>query len=131
MKPTQAQRDDVELMVVAGMSQQAIAKALGTDKETLEKHFRLELDDGVGRKHLEVLGMLHAAAKKGNVSAQKKLLEVTDQKKAAAQLEKHIPVRLQPGKKEQAAQEAQTAGEGTKWQGFLHGAQNKPADFPN
>lgn len=128
---TLTESDDVELMVIAGMSRPAIAKALGTDLASLEARFGEELADAFDRKHREVLGLLHLAAKKGNVAAQKKLLEITDEKKAAAQLEKPVPVRLQPGKKEQALKEAQTAGTGTKWADFLQETGETDEPLPN
>lgn len=112
-------RDDIELMVLAGMAHAAIAKALEIDIHTLEKYFRVELDEGVSRKKREVLGMLYATAQAGNVAAQKTLLDVAERREVGAVLDKHVPVRLQPGKKERAQMDAERAGEGTPWERYL------------
>lgn len=129
--PTPEMRDEVELLVMCGKGQRQIAAALGITCVTLEKHFRDELDHGMERKFRQIVKMLHKSAENGNVAAQKKLLEIGEKQAAFAQLEQHVPVRLQPGKKEVAASRAQTAGEGTKWGDYLRDDEIKPKDLPN
>lgn len=130
-EPTPEMRNDVELMVLAGMTHAAMARTLDIDSDTLEKYFRVELDDGVVRKKREVLGMLYVTAQKGNVAAQKTLLDVAERREAAAVLDKHVPVRLQPGKKERAQMEAERAGEGTPWEHYLRDDEPGLPDRPH
>lgn len=75
-KPTLVQRSTVEQMRYCGESVAVIARALKVDEDTLRKHFVEELADGHARRRKEVVGFLFASAKKGNVSAQKKLEEM-------------------------------------------------------
>lgn len=118
--PTEEMRDEVELLAACGLEHRAIASGLRINVLTLEKYFRNELDYGSPRKLHEILSMLYKSAKRGNVQAQKKLLEIVEKRATADQIatwaaEKSIPVRLQPGKKEQAAMDAKTAGDGNEW----------------
>jgi predicted transcriptional regulator len=102
------------------MSRQEIAMALGICDKTLEKHFESELQHGRARKRAEAVGLLYASARKGNVSAQKKLVEITGTAAAAAEWEAAEGIGKPPpnrklGKKEEQAIAAQTAGQGTEW----------------
>jgi DNA-binding CsgD family transcriptional regulator len=120
-RPTDEQRDSVEICVSGGMSQVEIAAVLGITKPTLEKHFADELANGGARKRAEVLGMLYASGRKGNVTAQKYLHAVTGVQAAAAEWEaaegpaKALPKRPALGKKELAELAARTAGQGSEW----------------
>ncbi len=75
-KPTPALRRKVEQCVFGGMPKTEIAAGLGIDENTLRKHFEHELHIGLSRRRVEVLDLLFSAARKGNVTAQKKLEEM-------------------------------------------------------
>ena len=45
-KPNDEQREMVRVWIMAGCSQQTIAKAMGINPDTLKKHFSEEIDDG-------------------------------------------------------------------------------------
>jgi hypothetical protein len=113
-KPTLAQRKQVELLIGCGMTQDNIARVIGICKHTLEKHFPDELATGPAKAHAHALGLLKASAEKGNVSAQKKLVEITAGP-ATGQAGAGQPM----GKKQQLEQEAKTAGDGTPWGEYL------------
>lgn len=103
------------------MSQDEIAAAIGISVPTLTKYFDAELTHGRAKKRAEVVELLFSAARKGNVSAQKKLHEITGTQAAAAEWEVAEGVAKPPqasrklGKKEEQAIAAQTAGLGTEW----------------
>jgi hypothetical protein len=105
-KPTPKQRRVVEQMVSVGESKATIARALRVDEDTLGKHFADELLNGRARRRLEVTDLLFANARKGNVSAQKHLENLTA---AAASIPDPVQQPRAPklGKKEQALADAQ------------------------
>jgi predicted transcriptional regulator len=119
-RPTDEQRDNVEIYVCGGMTHEEIAVVLGITKPTLEKHFQDELAHGRARKRAEIMQMLVTSGRKGNVSAQKYLHAVAGVQAAAAEWEaaeaagKPPPAR-KLGKKEEQAVAAATAGQGTEW----------------
>lgn len=76
-KPTPALRRKVEELVSCSMSQDDVARALGITAPTLVKHFPEELANGAAKKRSEVIGMLYKAARGGNVTAQRKLEEMS------------------------------------------------------
>lgn len=107
------------------MSHEAIALGMGIARNTLEKHFELELSTGAYARRLEVLQAIHAAAKRGNMAAAKAYLAF-DPKLAVppAQAPAQTPAKPArkappPGKKEQAQADALTAANGTDWDGLL------------
>lgn len=108
-------------MLACGESQSVIARAIGCDPDTLRKHFADELANGLAKRRREVVELLFKNARKGNVSAQKKLEDMTRVAGAAAAFtgatDGADKTAKQPklGKKEQAAQEATNAGTGTEW----------------
>jgi hypothetical protein len=57
-------------MRAGGMSQNAITKAFGVDKNTLKRACKTELDSGKAEIDGKVIGSLVQAALKGNVTAQ-------------------------------------------------------------
>ncbi len=126
-KPTKAVRRKVEECVAAGMSQDAIARAIGCDPKTLLKHFPDELATGLAKKKAEAIALLWKAAKgrKPNVAAVKKLIEmhaITEAAGAAGDPEKPaaIPNDGKLGKKRLAQIAAtQVGGEGSEWGGDL------------
>lgn len=75
-KATIEARQRVEEMKFCGESDNVIARALGIDPDTLRKHFEDELQDGHAQRRSEVIGLMFDAARKGNVSAMKRLDEM-------------------------------------------------------
>lgn len=114
---TPALRREVEQMRSVGMSIDEIAIAIGCSTPTLTKHFDAELTTGAAKRRREVVNLLYQTARKGNVSAQKKLEEMTQAAAlAAARMDEEPapdatqkPSRL--GKKEQAAADAAAIAE--------------------
>lgn len=76
-KPTAAMRRKIEEMRSCGMSERDIALAMGVDAKTLRKHCGLELDTGGAKRRAEVIDVLFRTARKGNVSAIRRLEELT------------------------------------------------------
>lgn len=109
------------------MSHEAIAIALGLSRNTLEKHFERELSAGAFAKRFEALQGLHAAAKRGNVSAVKAYLAMPPEfmplpadGAVAPAPQPNTPAIAQPlGKKEAANEAAKTAQHGTGWADIL------------
>jgi DNA invertase Pin-like site-specific DNA recombinase len=75
-KPTKEQMKRVEMLISSGMSERAIAAALGVDRLTLRKHFEDALLSGRSRRRSEILQALFRSAVGGNVSAQKAFLRL-------------------------------------------------------
>lgn len=130
-KPTAAQRRQVSIAAAAGMRHDDIAIAIGICRDTLTKHFELELSAGAAARRMEVLGALYLAAKKGSSSAAKAFLAadpllgvppVPEQAKPKAADAAAVPDAPKPklGKKEQAQADAQTATNGTEWASLLN-----------
>lgn len=115
--PTEDQRLQVEQMVGAGMSELDMAGALRVARETLRQHFAEELRAGRAKCRAEVIHLLFRSARAGNVAAQKHLEVLTARAIAEAAFTEAEPTEKgsKLGKKEQAAQAATTAGEGTDW----------------
>src|SRR5688572_21509988 len=105
---TAALQRQVEELVSCGMTEADIAGAIGCSRPSLRTHFRDQLKTGRAKRRAEVVRLLFASARKGNVSAQKKLVDITGIAATARPAPK--PNRL--GKKEQAELDAQTAAEG-------------------
>ena len=76
-KATPALRRKVEELASCGMTQDDIVRAVGCSTPTLAKHFEDELATGAAKKRAEVIALLYKQARKGNVTAQKKLEELT------------------------------------------------------
>lgn len=126
-KPTAADRRKVAIAAGAGLSHEEIAIGLGIARNTLEKHFEAELSHGAYAKRLEVLVAMHAAAKRGNVAAQKAYTSLPMPRAATTPLPPDAaaaPKGKAPakGKKEQAQADALTAQAGTDWQDLLPGS---------
>lgn len=115
-KVTPALKRKVAISAGGGMSHEEIAITLGISRNTLEKHFALELSTAAYQKRFEVLDSLHKAAKKGSVAACKEYLKQIP----AAAAPPAEPEEKPKGKKEQAAQEAQKAAVGTDWNDLLN-----------
>lgn len=121
-KATAEQRERVEILIGGGMAIEEIAAALNLSKNTLKKHFGIELRMGRSKKRAEVLEAMYNSAKGGNVSAQKSYITLNaladaddavrnphDDKSAATP---RVPAL---GKKDMADRVAETAGLGTEW----------------
>ncbi len=122
--PTAQQRATVAVAAGGGMTQSEIALGLGISRETLCKHFEVELSTGAHAKRLEVMRALYANAKKGNVAAAKAYMLLSpassapplpDPMPAAVVAPKEAP----KGKKELANLAAVDAADGTGWEGLL------------
>jgi hypothetical protein len=114
-KATPALRRKVEELICCGMSKEDVARAIGCTKPTLVKHFMPELETGIARKRAEIIGMLFKSAKGGNVTAQKKLEEMSRIAGAEDALSRPAERDLKLGKKELAAEAAKTAGVDSEW----------------
>lgn len=99
-----------------------IARALGVDVDTLRKHCADELQNGLSNRRREVIGLLYKSARSGNVTAQKRLEEMTRLAGAAADFDERgkkagPPAAATPrrGKKEIQREEAMQAGTNSEW----------------
>lgn len=100
--PTIENRQRVQEMKFCGESDNVIARALGISPETLRKHFGEELADGHAQRRSEVIGLLFASARNGNVSAIKRLDEIGRAAGAAEAVERRgRTAEPKLGKKEQ------------------------------
>lgn len=130
-KPTPKMRQTVEQMKACGESENTIARALKIDVDTMRKHFAGALVDGFSGRRREVISLLFAAARKGNVTAIKKLEDMTRLAGAEASFDgagaDAPPKPPKLGKKDVAAAAATTAGEGTDWGSDLQ----LPGSLPN
>jgi hypothetical protein len=99
------------------MPHEEIAMGLGIARNTLDKHFSEELSGGACKRRLEVLGAMFAAAKKGNVSAQRAYMAMTP--RLAPPPTAPAKPAAKVGKKEQQLADAKTAGKGNEWGDLL------------
>nr|WP_294564505.1 hypothetical protein [uncultured Rhodopila sp.] len=117
--PTDATRDQVEVLIAGGMRQWQIAAALGISEPTLTEHYAAQLDAGRSKKKAQVIAALFkAGVETGNVSALKAWLslpEALEEQPDQRQPQKDIPM----GKKAAANAAAISAGFGTDWAGLL------------
>lgn len=124
-KPTATIRRTVEEMRSCGESEATIARSLGVDADTLRKHCSDELDNGFSHRRREVIGLLYKSARTGNVTAQKRLEEMTRLAGAAAEFDDKSKqagappsVAARPvkrGKKEVQREDAFNAGTNSEW----------------
>lgn len=107
---TPEMRRQVEQLVAVGTTEEDIAIFLRVAIMTLRKHFAEELRFGRMKVRAEVVDLLFTSARAGNVSAQKKLEDMTGIA-MSARVAEHAgePVGRPPklGKKEQQQLEAQ------------------------
>lgn len=68
-KPTDAQRQLVQLHATIGTQQEIIADIIGVDAKTLRKHYREELDLALARANAAIGGALFNKAKGGDTTA--------------------------------------------------------------
>ncbi|UHD44924.1 hypothetical protein LUX29_18140 [Aureimonas altamirensis] len=74
-RPTQEGREKVRVLKAGGMTDSAIAVAMGISAPSLSKHFSEELAKGSAIVRSELLMARYRAALGGNVSAQAKMLD--------------------------------------------------------
>jgi len=112
----------VEELIGSGVSEDDTARAVGCSTETLRKHFAENIRGARAKKRAEAIQLLWKSARAGNVSAQKKLEEMTwrvcaDKTVISATPEsrRSAPKPANVGKKEAAQEAALSAGVGTDW----------------
>lgn len=76
-KATAAMRRKVTDAIGCGISEDDIARAIGCSTPTLRQHFAEELLTGRAVRRVESVSLLWKSARAGNVSAQKKIEEMT------------------------------------------------------
>lgn len=124
-KPTEQTRLMVRALRVDNRTQEEIAQALSISIDTLQRHYAAEMASGDITLRAEILAKLATQAKKGNVSSARLFITMTSKaatqreaKQAEDELFKEKPKVL--GKKEQAYEDAKTAGEGSDWEDLLN-----------
>lgn len=107
--PTDEDRAKVQVLKAGGMTNEAIAVALGISEPTLRKHFPSELDRATAKVRAEMLMARYHAAKGGNVQAQNKMIELVDASAAGSKIkDREQPARAPKlGKKEAQMQAAE------------------------
>ena len=111
-QPTKAMREEVLASKALGMADDKIALALGIARGTLLKYFADELGVGAAKRQMKTSAALFRQVDKGNVAAIKYALTLIQTAQAG---DKGGGRAEPPGKKEQAAEAAKTAGVGTDW----------------
>lgn len=110
MEPTDEQREKVRVLKAGGMTNEAIAEAIGISEPTLRKHFASEMDLATAKVRAEMLMARYNAAKGGNVQAQNKMLELVGASAAEAKVKARESRAPALGKKEQQKAAAQNVG---------------------
>lgn len=106
-EPTDDDREKVRVLKAGGMSNEAVAEAIGISEPTLRKHFSSELDRATAKVRAELLMARYRAAMGGNVAAQNKMIDLVT---AAGVQESRAPKQPKLGKKEQRQAAAQQVG---------------------
>lgn len=104
---TVEEREKVRVLKAGGMSNEAIAEAIGISEPTLRKHFLSELDRGSAKVRADLLMARYRSAMGGNVAAQNKMIE---QVAASQAQEKRSPKPEKMGKKQEQKVAAQNVG---------------------
>lgn len=107
IQPTDEDREKVRVLKAGGMSNEAIAEAIGISEPTLSKHFLSDLEVGAAKVRADIIMARYRSAMDGNVSAQNKMLETAG---AAQARDKRVPAAPKLGKKEQQALAAKNVG---------------------
>lgn len=124
-RPSDDEREKVRVLKAGGMTNEAIATAVGITIPTLTKHFSVELDCGTAKVRAELLMARYRSAIGGNVSAQTKMLELVGASAAGDKLKDRetapagsaaSPTRAPKlGKKEVQQQAAEDVAGGSKF----------------
>lgn len=101
-----------------GHTVEQIALRLGLSVPTLRKYYFRELDQGADLAEAVLNEKLWERAMAGSVPAMRLLREAMTRGRAAVPVARR-PAAEKPGKKEQAALDAQSAHEGTSWGNLL------------
>lgn len=112
-KPTKATRRRVETLIVS-MSEERIARLIGISRTTLRAHYADELSLGRDRVQAETEEALRRGVEAGKPAAIRIQLQRLAAPRAAGG-DDAAPRPDKLGKKEQAALDATTAGDGTEW----------------
>lgn len=115
-EPTEDQREKVRVCKAGGMSNEAIASALGVAVHTLTKYFFADLEVGAAKVTAEILMARYHSAKAGNAAAQNKLLDLAGALPPKPSRTAKPPAK---GKKEVQREEAQAGHAGTAWGDIL------------
>jgi transcription initiation factor TFIIIB Brf1 subunit/transcription initiation factor TFIIB len=116
--PTEENRRMVEVLSGYGVSQADIARVVGIDEKTLRLRYATELDSGAAKVQAKLVGNLLRLAGGSDGTALRAIMFSLNCRFGWVQsmpLGKPEPL----GKKEQAAIDAQTAHEGTEWEGLM------------
>lgn len=105
-------RERVAMLAAGGMSQAAIAEAIGCSEPTLRQYFFSELHEGSSAKRAEVIGAMFKSAMDGNVTAQRSFLALGEKADIASPKRRQKAIEPKLGKKEQLALDAQTPSPG-------------------
>lgn len=105
--PDDDEREKVRVLKAGGMSNEAIAEAIGISEPTLRKHFPSELDRGTAKVKADLLMARYRSAMGGNVAAQNKMIEQVGANQA--QQRRAPPAERKLGIKEQRELAAQGA----------------------
>ncbi|MGN6451257.1 MAG: hypothetical protein ACTHLK_22220 [Brucella intermedia] len=109
--PTDEHREKVRVLKACGMTNDAIAEAIGISEPTLRKHFSLELDIATAKVRADVLWARYQSAMGGNVSAQNRLIEQVSANEANRKRNPDKPEKKPKlGKKEEQKLAAQAVG---------------------
>lgn len=123
-EPTRAQRKTVLEWTRVGMPQESIARFLEISLETLEKHYRRELDIGADQANAKVANKLYTRAMAGDVAAiiwwsktrlrwaEKRQTEISGPEGKPIELSKVSDLDLLESIAKDAAEAAQKAREG-------------------
>lgn len=121
-KPTQAEREQVEISAGGGMRHEEIALALGVSTPTLRKHLAQELAAGANKRRMDVVDAVYRAGLKGNAAAARAYLSAVPEVGALDPGKGADEKPGEPlGKKAQANEAAKTAQVGTSWEDVLPG----------
>lgn len=122
--PDDKKRSKVMLLLALGKTEDEIAAVLGITGKTLRKHYSRETkvrDHARLRLDAELLAQLAGEAAKGNVSAIDKLFKRLDRHDLGGVVPTKSKAKApKPGKKEQAAIDAQTAHQTGSWGNLLN-----------
>jgi transposase len=112
-EPTDPDREKVRVCKAGGMSNEAIATALGIAVHTLTKHFSADIELGAAKVTAEILMARYNSAKAGNVAAQNRVLETSGA--LPPKPSKPAPKGAAKGKKEILDEEAQVSRASPGW----------------
>ena len=107
-EPTLEQRQTVEQMRAFGESEAIIAAAVGVSVPTLRKCYKPELFAGHANRRREVINLLFASARSGNVAAQRSIEAATRIVSAADAVVSRETPSAALGKKEQRQHAAES-----------------------